>query len=445
MCSEREFCGNKRKRANRCPAGRHSLKSGTGRGVGAGDPGEQRVLIWGEPRILMELWYMWQNWQMDRRVFGRGRIVVGWTTLGGLCLGVWLNAVVMTCSAWAVQDETNEAIQRWQTAFGEMQALNVRARSLPSGDQSEFRKEYTDKLQALTELRKEIEPQLLQTVQDSTEIPQPLHDTLLQLGRISLGEDNYIRGFRLLKPLVDSGSQDETVYQFAALAAFGSDQFKLAGEWIEKFKANGGQLRIDFLRRMAPGIAAREADWKVEEAIRAAEAEKDDLPRVKFETAVGDIVIELFEDQAPNTVANFITLVEKGYYDGLTFHRVLPQFMAQGGCPNGTGGGGPGYTIPCECHVPNYRKHFSGTLSMAHAGRDTGGSQFFLTFVATPHLDGQHTAFGRVIEGMEAVASLSKVNPEVPNPAIKPSTIVKATVLRKRDHDYQPKTLPERR
>ncbi|MBL8890508.1 MAG: peptidylprolyl isomerase [Planctomycetaceae bacterium] len=193
-------------------------------------------------------------------------------------------------------------------------------------------------------------------------------------------------------------------------------------------------------------IEQRIADWKQEEAIRAAEAEKDDLPRVKFETTAGDIIIELYEDQAPNTVANFVSLVEKGYYDGLTFHRVLPQFMAQGGCPNGTGGGGPGYSVPCECHEPNkFRKHFSGTLSMAHAGRDTGGSQFFLTFLATPHLDGQHTAFGRVLEGMDAVAGLNKIDPDRRGAGMEPSKILKATVVRKRDHDYKPKTLPATR
>ena len=119
--------------------------------------------------------------------------------------------------------------------------------------------------------------------------------------------------------------------------------------------------------------------------------------------------------------------------------------MAQGGCPNGTGAGGPGYAIPCECYREDYRRHFSGTLSMAHAGRDTGGSQFFLTFLATPHLDGKHTAFGRVIDGMDVLASLAKVDPQNPDPSLQPSQIVKATVLRKRDHAYEPKTLPSRR
>jgi cyclophilin family peptidyl-prolyl cis-trans isomerase len=381
---------------------------------------------------------MSRNWQM----VGQAGV---WRFLAWMCLGLCWASSVTNCGAWMPQDDTPGPLERWQTAYAEIQSMNVKARTLPAGDQAEFWQDYQAKVKALSELRKEIEPQLLQTVQDSTEIPQPLHDTLLQLGRIAISEDNYQRGFRLLKPLVDSGCKDELVYQFAALAAFGSDQFTLAQQLIDKIKSEGGQVRTEFMRRMASGLAERAAEWKVEEAIRAAEAEKDDLPRVKFETSAGDIVIELYEDQAPNTVANFISLVEKGYYDGLTFHRVLPQFMAQGGCPNGTGGGGPGYSVPCECYEPNYRKHFAGTLSMAHAGKDTGGSQFFLTFLATPHLDNRHTAFGRVIEGLDNVAGLNKVNPEAPDPDLQPSKIIKATVLRKRAHEYKPKTLPASR
>ena len=125
------------------------------------------------------------------------------------------------------------------------------------------------------------------------------------------------------------------------------------------------------------------AAWAKEKKIREAEDKADDLPRVLLKTSAGDIEIELFENEAPNTVLNFITLVDKGFYNGLKFHRVLPGFMAQGGDPKGDGTGGPGYTIPCECYQANHRLHFRGSLSMAHAGRDTGGSQFFLTFVPT--------------------------------------------------------------
>jgi cyclophilin family peptidyl-prolyl cis-trans isomerase len=182
-----------------------------------------------------------------------------------------------------------------------------------------------------------------------------------------------------------------------------------------------------------------EQEWEDESKIRAAEAQADDLPRVKFETSKGDIVLELFENEAPQATANMITLVKQGYYDGLAFHRVLPHFMAQGG----DNGSGPGYTIRCECYQPNYRKHFRGTLSMAKTqARDSGSAQFFLCFVPTKHLDGKHTAFGRVIEGIELLGDLQKIDPSQPGPYPEPDKILKATVLRDRGHEYEFEKLP---
>ena len=116
----------------------------------------------------------------------------------------------------------------------------------------------------------------------------------------------------------------------------------------------------------------------------------------------GDIVIELFDKEAPGTVQNFIDLINKGFYNGLRFHRVIPGFVAQGGCPNGNGRGGPGYTIKDEL-IGNPHKHERGALSMAHRGPNTGGSQFFIVYEPQPHLDGVHTVFGKVIEGMDVV------------------------------------------
>jgi len=127
------------------------------------------------------------------------------------------------------------------------------------------------------------------------------------------------------------------------------------------------------------------------------------MKKAIIETDKGNIVLELFESDAPNTVANFVKLINKGYYNGLKFHRVIPNFMVQGGCPVGNGTGGPGYAIKCEI---NPKKHLAGTLSMAHAGKDTGGSQFFITHSPQPHLDGVHTVFGQVTEGMDVVNAI---------------------------------------
>jgi cyclophilin family peptidyl-prolyl cis-trans isomerase len=137
--------------------------------------------------------------------------------------------------------------------------------------------------------------------------------------------------------------------------------------------------------------------------------------RAVLQTEKGDIVIDLFEQQAPRTVNNFVFLARSGFYDGVTFHRVLPNFMAQTGDPTGTGSGGPGYTFEDEFH-PELRHDRAGIVSMANAGANTNGSQFFITYVPTPHLDDAHSVFGEVIEGMDVVESLTPRNPlENPN------------------------------
>ncbi len=128
----------------------------------------------------------------------------------------------------------------------------------------------------------------------------------------------------------------------------------------------------------------------------------------EFNTNIGNFKIELFMEKAPLTVGNFIKLVDKGFYNGLIFHRVIPNFMIQSGCPQGTGYGGPGYTIRDEID-PNLKHNNPGFLSMANAGPNTGGSQFFITVAPSPWLDGKHAIFGKVTEGMDVVDKISKV------------------------------------
>ena len=125
----------------------------------------------------------------------------------------------------------------------------------------------------------------------------------------------------------------------------------------------------------------------------------------RFTTSLGSFQVELFEDRAPITTKNFIDLIEKGYYDGIVFHRVIKGFMLQAGCPKGDGTGGPGYTIPDEFHA-ELTHDSEGVLSMANAGPNSGGSQFFVTLAATNWLDGKHAVFGRVIEGIETVRTI---------------------------------------
>ena len=129
----------------------------------------------------------------------------------------------------------------------------------------------------------------------------------------------------------------------------------------------------------------------------------------EIHTSKGIMKVEFYDADAPNTVKNFTDLAKKGYYDGLTFHRVIPNFVIQGGCPDGTGAGGPGYNIPCELDGDN-QYHERGVLSMAHAGRNTGGSQFFVCHSRdnTAHLDRNHTCFGKVVDGLDVIDQIQQ-------------------------------------
>ena len=241
---------------------------------------------------------------------------------------------------------------------------------------------------------------------------------------------------KLSQTLLDAKVDDPALLALAGASAIEMGNFEQGEKWLAIARE---------AKRVDPATDARMTErlkaWQHEQAIRQKESEADDLPRVKLTTSKGEIVLELFENEAPQTVGNFISLVEGGAYDDKTFHRVIPGFMAQGGDPKGDGSGGPGYKIYCECYREDHRKHFKGSLSMAHSGRDTGGSQFFITYRPTTHLDGRHTVFGRVIEGMDVVEQFQPRNPDdafggATLPA--PDKIIKAEVLRKRDHEYQP-------
>ncbi len=146
-----------------------------------------------------------------------------------------------------------------------------------------------------------------------------------------------------------------------------------------------------------------------------------------FATNLGSFSVELFEDRAPLTTGNFAELAGRGFYDGVIFHRVIDGFMIQGGDPTGTGRGGPGHTIKDEFH-PELRHESEGMLSMANAGPNTGGSQFFITLGATPWLDGKHAVFGRVIEGMDIVRRIGKVRTGAADRPVEPVTIQRLAV-----------------
>lgn len=338
--------------------------------------------------------------------------------------------------------EFQRVLGDWKAMLTELSQLQAKYRSAKAEDRPAIKERYAE----VVKKGEALEPQLLQAAEKAyTEAPnadRQVSQFLTALLNERVEGDDYEKAVPLAQLLVKNHCPERQVTGLAGVAAFNVNDFETAEKQLQAAKAAGGlPERAEMLLSLIPyykGI------WAKEKEIRKAEAKADDLPRVLLKTSQGDIEVELFENEAPNTVANFISLVEKKFYNGITFHRVLGGFMAQAGCPKGDGTGGPGYFIPCECGQPNHRLHFRGTLSMAkQAAPDTGGSQFFLTFVPTKHLDGQHTVFGRVIEGFDVLAKLQRRDPEKPDPP-KPDKIIEAKVLRKRPHAYEPKALPER-
>ena len=311
------------------------------------------------------------------------------------------------------------------------------------------------------EARKPLIDEFMKTIEKTRAALKPLQDAaeaaykaapntddkvtsvLLGLAREKILEDRYEEAQVTLKLLQDNKCDKAPLHCLVGAVAYCLDDFDTAEKELTAANEAGAIELIPLASRWLADCADAKKAIAAEKIKREAEATANDLPRVKFETSKGPIVLELYENEAPDTVGNFISLVEKKFYDGLTFHRVLGNFMAQGGCPHGTGEGGPGYSIYCECDKPEHRNHFRGTLSMAkEEAKDTGGSQFFLTFLRTAHLDGKHTVFGRVVEGLDVLEKLQR-NPDAAS-GVKPDVIVKAEVLRKRDHAYAPKKVAEK-
>jgi cyclophilin family peptidyl-prolyl cis-trans isomerase len=334
----------------------------------------------------------------------------------------------------AAQQEFNQIFGQFKKVLGQLRSLQGKYQLADESERSTISAEFD---RALAE-GKDLAPRLLAAAKKAyglapnanREVADYLFASLVDADQ----SDNYPAAIELSKLLIDGGYDDKDLYNYAGVAAFSSDEFDLAKEWFAKA---GSKTLSPVGRKDMESVDEYQKLWPEEQKLREAEAKADDLPRVKLKTTKGDIVVELFENEAPNTVANFINLVEKHFYDNTPFHRVLAGFMAQGGDPQGTGQGGPDYHIACECYEPNHRNHFAGSLSMAHAGRDTGGSQFFLTFAPTPHLNGKHTVFGRVIEGMDVLPKLERTEAgKAGSPP--PDKIIEATVLRKRKHAYVP-------
>ena len=325
----------------------------------------------------------------------------------------------------------------WKGILRDLREIQAKAQIAEADELNELQRQWTAKLEEGERMLPALEASALNAyLAPGNEDPQ-VEQLLLQLVADDVKKDDFVAALKTARAMAEAGNTNGKLYNLLGIAAFGCNEFELADKYLQEADREGTltQEGENFLPLAKENLEL----WQAEQTLRQAEAEADDLPRVKLETSEGDIILELFENEAPETVGNFVSLVEKGFYDGLSFHRVIAGFMAQGGDPNGDGTGGPGYSIYCECYKDDYRRHFAGSLSMAkETARHTGGSQFFITFVPTTQLNGKHTVFGRVIDGMNVLPRLKRVDPQDPSRSADRSEILRATVIRKRDHAYEP-------
>lgn len=365
---------------------------------------------------------------------------------------VWLASFLALCvTGVSAQDATvpptwDALIQARDAAFERLREIRQNVQAAEPAEQQKMVAEYQQTVARLTtQILPALEQQLPTALNERPEDPQVL-EIAGEIMRYAFSKNRFDRAQKLADLLLAKDPQDAVAANISGVSRFANHDFEGSLKLLQSLQEKD-QLIDDLGGRYLDSAQAYVDYWQTEQQIRAREAAAmgaDALPQVQLKTSKGDIVVELFENEAPNTVANFISLVEKEFYNGIKFHRVIPSFMAQGGCPNSREGapgqpgtGGPGYHIKCEAYAENARRHFSGSLSMAHAGRDTGGSQFFITHLPTPHLDREivptsvHTVFGRVVKGLDVVRELEADD-----------VIASATIVRKRPHEYKPETIP---
>ena len=374
----------------------------------------------------------------------------------------------------------DEILTDWKAVLQKMMDLREEFRLPETTDarRQECQREFNDLRAEAQTMNQQLMEQavlcILKYPKENMDLDAFIINVLREYRRLDLHDD----ALAICKTLLSQDIKSDEITEAIAYSALYANDFETAAKYGPKLKDLQWRRKSDFDYSQSPfkNLEYWQTEWKRELELRRQEERAADLPRVVLETTRGDIEIELFENQAPNTVANFIFLVEKGFYTNLDFHRVIHHEMAQGGGSelirtetnmDGTlkkrqnKNAGPGYTIPDEIHEQS-RKHFRGTVSMANAGPNTGGSQFFICYQPRREYDGKHTVFGRVVRGMDVVSFFLPRQPYDPNEQLEdelelenrvmevpgcemPDKILSAKVIRKRRHPYSPYgIMPER-
>lgn len=304
-----------------------------------------------------------------------------------------------------------------------------------------------EQLKGLRQRKDELSNQILEgSVEAYLEAPdryREVNDDLTKLMRALLGEQGTgsrydpVQAKQVAERLINARAKNLNIHFYGSYAAYCLNEFDLARKWLDRVLEAGAKPEQTNLKQ----IEDASIKWVRELKLREAD-EQSQVPQVAIQTDLGELVVELYENEAPNTVANFIFLVEKKYYDGSLIYLSQPGRLVMAGCTKGDGKTTAGYYIPDEVEGEQIRHHFSGVLAMVADEPNTGSARFAILQQPTPGGDGKLTVFGRVISGMDVIYRVPTIKPTDVQLGAKPVQIQSMRVLRKKDHPYEPKTLP---
>ena len=346
----------------------------------------------------------------------------------------------------AARQKYNEASDRLRTAVGETNRFFQLYYHSPADESDKWRDEWQKAGEAGLSAEKDLKDAAVEILMNSNEPGEEVMGVGVRTCRDLYQAARYEKAYQIADRLVELNDKVEYRFERAKSALF-TNRFDV----VKSFSSSFGD-RLVGMPELETGLLGEldrlQQNFVVESEVRRQEEESDDLPRVELETTKGKIVIELFENEAPETVGNFINLVEQGFYDGIVFHQVEKNFLAQAGGYTIQGPRKVNYTIYDEFKKKGARNHFRGSVSMASRppAPNTGSSEFFILTIPFPDLDGHHTVFGRVISDMDVVDLLEATITRDGKGEAKQiedgefDHIIKAKVLRKRDHEY--KTVP---
>ena len=345
-------------------------------------------------------------------------------------------------------EKLTKAILAFKTQLKTLRAAQVMYHNCDDkAQEAKYRREWYEALSPMYDLNAELIQAAVEEFQADPNSRVDLGQILFKTLKRNCDKDIYDGMLPIAKLLFEMQHPSPDIPQMYLQCCLAANDFKQAQDPIRS-----KSMSIANPAAMLTQLEQLQADWEAELKARERDAAGEPLPQVKINTTKGQVIVELFENDAPEAVANFISLVEQGFYDYSDFFFVGDRTLAQTGCPNEDGTGGPGYWITSERSLPNARGLFRGSLALAQLPHNpnTGGSIFFIPYLPAITQENNYTVFGRVVSGMHAIGNLNRIKParkdeseeDKKKPKLDPDEIINMEIIRKRDHKYEPKKLP---